>query len=144
MRKRWLVIGVICIGFILIQSAVPENKSAKESLWFTEQLLNPLLGRFGIVAEKDVVRKIAHTVEFGFLSLAAFFIWRAREKRVGYQILKTVYTGFTLAFLDESLQILTKRGALVKDIRIDLIGVVIGTAIAWLATSISTLQNKPR
>ena len=144
MKKRWIVLSIICIGFILLQSSVPESKSAKESLWFTEQLLNPLLSRFGIIANKDVVRKIAHTVEFGFLSLAAFFFWWARDKRFGYKILKTIYTGFTMAFLDESLQIITKRGALVKDIWIDLIGVGIGTAIACLITVIGRLRNKEK
>lgn len=132
MKKRWIIIlAAVCIGFILIHSMIPESKSAQESLWFTTHVINPLLSRFGIVADKDVVRKIAHAVEFGILSIAVFAFWKSRNKRIGQIVLKTVYTGFTLAFLDESLQVVTGRGALITDIWIDLIGVGIGTIIAY-------------
>ena len=56
---------LFCVGFILIQSVIPESKSAKESLWFTDNVLNPVLGWFGIKADKNVVRKIAHAVTGG-------------------------------------------------------------------------------
>ena len=111
MKKRWLILVIICIGFILIQSIIPESKSAHESLWFTEQVLNPFLSTFGIVADKDVVRKVAHAVEFCVLSFVLFLWWK--------KPVRTFYAGFTLAFLDESLQLVTGRGALIIDIWID-------------------------
>ena len=132
-EKALIFLALACVGFILIQSMIPESKSAHESLWFTNHVINPLLSRFGIIADKDVVRKIAHAVEFGILSIAAFAFWKSRNKRIGQIVFKTVYTGFTLAFLDESLQVVTGRGALITDIWIDLIGVGIGTLVAWLA-----------
>lgn len=112
------------MGFILIHSMIPESKSAHESLWFTEQVLNPLLLRFGIIADKDIIRKIAHVVEFCVLALILSLWWK--------KPVRSFYAGFTLAFLDESLQVITGRGALITDIWIDLIGVGIGTGIGTL------------
>ena len=126
MKKRWIILVIICIGFILIHSLIPESKSAHESLWFTENVLNPVLSWFGIVVDKEIVRKIAHAVEFCILSLILSLWWK--------KAIKSFYAGFTLAFLDESLQLVTGRGALVTDIWIDLIGVGIGTFIGWLTT----------
>ena len=125
MKKRWIILALICVGFILIQSMIPESKSAHESLWFTEQVLNPLLNRFGIIADKDIVRKIAHAVEFCVLAVIISMAWK--------KPLRSFYAGFTLAFRDESLQVVTGRGAAITDIWIDLIGVGIGTLVAWLA-----------
>lgn len=124
MKKRWLILIIICIGFILIQSAIPESKSADESQWFTEQVLNPLISRFGVTADKDVVRKIAHAFEFFVLTFIVSLCWK--------KPICSFYTGFSLAFLDESFQLITGRGALVTDIWIDLIGVGIGVVIGWI------------
>lgn len=121
MKKRWIILALACVGFILIQSMIPESKSAQESLWFTTHVLNPLLSRFAIIADKDVVRKIAHAVEFGVLAVIIFIAWK--------KPIRSFYAGFTLAFLDESLQVITGRGALITDIWIDLIGVGIGTLV---------------
>lgn len=126
MKKRWIFLALICVGFILIQSMIPESKSAHESLWFTSHVINPLLNRFGIIADKDIVRKIAHTVEFCVLAVIISMAWK--------KPLRSFYAGFTLAFLDESLQVITGRGALITDIWIDLIGVGFGTLIGWLIT----------
>lgn len=76
MKKKWIILALICVGFILIHSMIPESKSAHESLWFTEQVLNPLLKRFGIVADKDIIRKIAHAVEFCVLALIISIAWK--------------------------------------------------------------------
>lgn len=118
-EEKMDILALICVGFILIHSMIPESKSAHESLWFTEQVLNPLLKRFGIVADKDIIRKIAHAVEFCVLALIISIAWK--------KPVRSFYAGFTLAFLGESLQVITGRGALITDIWIDLIGVGIGT-----------------
>ena len=133
-KKRWIILIVICIGFILIQSMIPESKSAHESLWFTKNVLNPLLSRFGIVADKDIVRKVAHAVEFCVLTLIISVSWK--------KPVRAFYAGFTLAFLDESLQVITGRGALVTDIWIDLIGVGIGSLIGWMIAHIRKVTKK--
>ena len=126
MRRKWLIIvAVLIIGFIWVQSMIPESKSAYESLWFTEHLINPLFHKIGIMADKDMVRKVAHVFEFFLLSILVTVSWKGR-------VIRSFYTGFTSAFLDETVQVFTGRGALVTDIWIDLIGVVLGTAVGWL------------
>lgn len=127
-KKRWIVLIAICSAFILVQSAVPESKSENESIWFTEHVLNPILSKFGIVADKDIVRKVAHVVEFCVLAVIISLWWK--------KPMKTFYAGFTLAFLDESLQVVTGRGALITDIWIDLIGVAIGIGISLVLLSL--------
>ena len=131
LKKRWLILAMLCIGFILIHSLIPESKSARESLWFTESILNPLLMRFGIVANKDIIRKIAHAVEFCVFAYMLSLYWN--------KPIRAFYAGFTLAFLDESLQVITGRGALVTDIWIDLIGVGLGVLIE---RTVSLIRNK--
>lgn len=134
MKKRWLILVFICIAFIFIQSLIPESKSARESLWFTENVLSPILSRLGVTADKEKVRKIAHAVEFCVLALLLSLWWK--------KPIKTFYAGFTLAFLDESLQVITGRGALVTDIWIDLLGVASGTVIGILCSNYRKEKNK--
>lgn len=124
MKKRWIILALICIGFILLQSAIPESISAHESTWLTSNIVNPVWSWFGLKAKKDVVRKIAHATEFFILALV-LSLWCKKP-------IKTFYAGFTLAFLDESLQMLTDRGASLNDIWIDLIGVTIGALTGWI------------
>ena len=100
---------------------IPEVKSAHESMWITENIINPILFHFGVVADKDVVRKVVHALEFCILSIV-ISLWLKKPVR-------SFYLGFTLTFLDESLQLISGRGALITNIWIDLIGVAVGMGI---------------
>lgn len=124
MKRKWIIFAiVICILFIWFQSAVSESRSASESDWFTKKIITPLIQKMGYEkANRDVVRKVAHVVEFTLLSVFASLYWKGK-------VVPSLYTGFSVAFLDESLQVITGRGALITDIWIDLAGVAIGTAI---------------
>ena len=133
-KKRRVILLIICICFILIHSAVSESISAVESRWFTEHVLNPLMSNFGLVANKDIVRKVAHVFEFFVLTLIVSMWWK--------KSICSFYTGFSLAFLDESLQLITGRGSLVADIWIDLIGVGIGVVIGWIVRTIADTITK--
>ena len=128
MKRKWIILILICMCFILIHSAIPENESAHESMWITENIINPLLSYFGIVADKEIVRKAAHAIEFCGLTVVVFLCFKKPAR--------SFYFGFTLAFLDESLQVITGRGALVTDIWIDLIGVVLGMGIGKVISMI--------
>lgn len=121
MKKKWIFLIIICVGFIIVQSMIPEHRSYRESLWFTRNIVNPFMAYFHIALSKDLVRKIAHVFEYFVLAFVVFLYWK--------KPVKTFYGGFTLAFLDETLQIFTGRGTLVSDIWIDLIGVVIGIGL---------------
>ncbi len=127
MKKTWIVVlGILILLFIWLQSVAPVAQSAKESRWLTENVINPILHRVGLDAVEDrVVRKMAHITEFFLLSVVVAQLW-------GGNVLRTVYTGFTVAFLDESIQLLSRRGALIADVWIDMIGVTLGTLVGCL------------
>lgn len=127
MKKTWIVVlGVLLLLFIWSQSVAPVAQSAKESRWLTENIINPILHCVGLDAVEDrVVRKMAHITEFFLLSVVVAQLW-------GGNVLRTVYTGFTVAFLDESIQLLSKRGSLIADVWIDMIGVTLGTLVGCL------------
>ena len=105
--------------FIWGQSLLPRELSAEESGWFTTHIINPLLGLFGLSVKGALVRKLAHVTEYTILSILLTVLFRGNVKRV-------LPLGFAAAFLDESIQILSKRGAMIQDVWIDLLGVLIG------------------
>lgn len=120
------VIALLLLLFIWSQSALPVKKSAAESGWLRTKIVNPLLRLIGLGPVSDhFVRKAAHITEFCLLSLFAALFLRRRA-------LLAFPLCFTAAFMDESIQLLSGRGAQVKDVWIDLIGVVLGAAIGWL------------
>ena len=122
-RTVLILLTVMVLVFIWLQSVVPENRSDHESIWFTNEVINPMLAKLGYGAVcSRMVRKAAHVSEFFVLSFISVFVWKGR-------FVPSVYTGFTAAFLDESVQLVANRGALISDVWIDLIGVFSGAAL---------------
>ena len=121
-----LIATGLVTAFIFLQSLLPQGQSAQESGWFTEHIVNPLFRLLGMELTGDsIVRKIAHVTEFAVLSVLLVFCFRG-------QIIKSAGLGFTAAFLDESIQLLSDRGALISDVWIDLIGVAAGSLFGYL------------
>ena len=133
LKKLWVFLVLICISIILVHSVIPESKSAFESLWVTDHIINPVFNLFGRAINDELVRKIAHIVEFFLLTLFLCILLR--------KYIRVFYAGFTIAFLDESLQILTRRGALVSDVWIDLIGVAFGVIICFVYNKLKCKKN---
>ena len=130
-----IVTGAVA-ALIFLQSLLPQSVSAQESGWFTEHIVNPLLRLFGAESQGDsVVRKIAHITEFAVLSALLVFCFRG-------QITKSAGLGFTMAFLDESIQLLSDRGALISDVWIDLIGIAAGTLFGYLIFRAAVHRSK--
>lgn len=120
-----LIVTALVVLFIFGQSILPQSVSADESGWVLNKLINPLLNLFGLKPmTHHTVRKLAHVLEFTVLAFLLVPLWNS--------IPKACFTGFTVAFLDESLQLLTARGAQLQDVWIDLLGVAVGTLLAWL------------
>ena len=104
------------------------DMSAQESGWITEHIIAPVLALFGVdEVSTHLVRKIAHVSEFLLLALLVCAYLKGR-------VIKGFYVCFTVAFLDESIQLLSGRGSLISDVWVDLIGVVLGAAMASLVT----------
>ena len=132
-----IVTGLMFI-FIFGQSILPQSVSAEESGWLTENILNPLLNLLGIgPLTHHMVRKIAHITEFAILTFLLALCFRG-------QILKSMGIGFTTAFLDESIQLLSGRGASITDVWIDLVGVTIGFVLGLLIVRLRLSRSKRR
>ena len=122
-QKLLLAALILVLAFIWVHSLVPMDMSAQESGWITEHIIAPVLALFGVdEVSTHLVRKLAHVSEFLILALLAYAYLRGR-------VLKGFYVCFTVAFLDESIQLLSGRGSLISDVWVDLIGVVIGIAV---------------
>ncbi len=125
-RNVLIALTVAALLFIWGQSLLPRELSAEESGWFTTHIINPLLGLFGLSVKGALVRKLAHVTEYTILSILLTLLFRGSLRHV-------LTVGFSAAFLDESIQILSKRGAMIQDVWIDLIGILIGYGLATLA-----------
>ena len=45
---------MICVGFIIIQSMIPEHRSYRESVWFTKNIVNPIMAYFHIFLDETL------------------------------------------------------------------------------------------
>ncbi|MBR6040477.1 MAG: VanZ family protein [Clostridia bacterium] len=137
-RIALLIATGLTLVFIFGQSMLPQSVSAEESGWLTENVLNPVLDLLGIgPLTHHMVRKIAHVAEFTILSVLLTLCFRG-------QIVKSAGAGFAAAFLDESIQLLSGRGASITDVWIDLIGVAIGSVLGLLIVQLRLSHSKQR
>lgn len=85
-------------------------------------------------ATDHLVRKIAHFMEYAALG-GEFALLAALRRRAGLQgAVNGLFAGLGTAVIDESLQLLSRRGAQVPDILLDFCGVafgLLGTLLLW-------------
>ncbi len=121
-----LIVTGLMLLFIFGQSMLPRSVSAEESEWLADKGLNPLLKMLGLKPlTQRVIRKIAHAGEFTILSVLLTLCFRG-------QIIKSAGVGFAAAFIDESIQLVSGREAMISDVWIDLIGVALGSVLGFL------------
>ena len=129
-RKILGILIILMLIFIWGHSLVPMDQSATESEWFRTMIINPVLKFFGLgEMSSHAVRKAAHMTEFAALGLLLFLFW---EKRY----LITLLCGFFTAAIDETIQLVSGRGASFTDVLIDTAGVVIALIICLVVTKI--------
>ncbi len=125
---------VFTLAFIFVNSMLPTEVSKAESdnvTGWLEQVLpeESVISLFML----NNTRKIAHFVEFGVLSaeLTVYALLFAEKKRNGVTL--AFLMSFIAAFLDETIQIFSLRGAAVSDVWIDLFGALSFSAVTLLA-----------
>ena len=139
-----LVILIIAtLVFIWGNSLKTVPESSKES---TQVLTNTKPALESIVGKKNatdhLVRKIAHFVEYCVLG-GEFALLLLLFRRVGIQgVSNCLFAGLSTAVIDESLQIISKRGSMVSDVLLDLGGVAAGILIILLLHLISKPKSK--
>ncbi|MBO4384666.1 MAG: VanZ family protein [Clostridia bacterium] len=118
-----LISAVVVIVFIWTQSVISISDSAWESGWITDHILNPIFGLFGFSVSDMFTRKLAHFSEYAVLGLLISPLFNRKPTMC-------LYASLTVAFIDESIQILAKRGPSIIDVWIDLSGALVGFLIA--------------
>ncbi len=137
-------VAVAVTAFILVNAAVPplESESVSDSV---QQVVEPIVrepieqevGKIGEERFIYLFRKAGHVVEYAVLSAAVITVVLATKRKIG-----RTFAGFgafyclLVANLDEYIQGFVGRSSLVKDIFIDISGIVVGavlTLLLWLA-----------
>jgi len=132
---KWVVILFLC--FIWIHSLIPADLSGAESTRWAE-LFNRIFAVLRLpfrFAGDHILRKMAHVSEYALLGIFCTIYFRAAgklEKSCGSHHL--LYTGFTAAFLDETIQLFVQgRSGEIRDVWIDLLGFAAAAGIMTLA-----------
>ena len=134
MKKRVLtILIVITIAFVWIHSMMPGEVSSDES-GFVFEVLAPFLKLIlpdRIVTEL-LIRKMAHFTEYAVLGIELAFYLKTVYAVNLRNYVYLAYSGATVAFIDETIQIFSGRGPAIADVWIDIAGLVTGSAIICL------------
>lgn len=139
-NKRAALLGAAIIawlGFIFSNSLKSRTASAAQSE-SAEGLFSRLLAKLGIKGDlatisEIVVRKAAHVFEFFVLALLVCGFLKVLHRGIKRPYTVAALFSVGAAATDECLQILSSRGASVRDVLIDSIGVALGLGLFKLA-----------
>ncbi len=118
----YIVLSLLCLAltFIYVNSCLPWETSSAESDAVSRPIADATSEESFLVKN---LRKIAHFVEFGALGvLSAMLFMYEKEKRKRFHAL--IIFGLLSGFIDESIQLLSKRGSSTLDIWLDFSGFV--------------------
>ena len=145
--KILLVISLITLAVIWGHSMMPPSVSSDES-GFVMKIIEPFLEIFvgrGSVTE-HLVRKLGHFteytifgVELAFLSAVFPEMLRTFKRRFA----GVIFTAFTAAFIDETIQIFSGRGPMITDVWIDIAGAVLGSGAVLIIQFIISRSRDP-
>lgn len=137
-----ILLIISTLAFIFIQSTLPPEKSEQQSGAVGEIIeeIIPPETEAGDYVQKNL-RKIAHFVEFFILGaeIAVYIILFIPKIRIA---LVTFPSALILAFFDESIQILSKRGPAISDVWIDFFGFLASSALIYLVFSIIVIIRR--
>lgn len=141
-RTVLTVLMILVIAFIWGNSILSRETSLRisESVRaFIEHYIN--LGNIDPHKNPTVlVRKTAHFSEFFVLGILSFL--RGRMAGFGQPAVSAVVFCAAVACLDETIQILSARGSMLRDAGIDVCGAISGIMVIWLLVSLFRLIRK--
>lgn len=116
---------ILCLGFIWINSLMPENVSGEMS-GFVGKLLTKIFGD-GFTANEHIIRKLAHGAEFMLYGvIIALFLYPKILPRLHIPVMAGIFT----ALCDETIQLFTVgRSGQIKDVWIDFSGYTAGVVL---------------
>ena len=132
-KKVLTVVILLTIGFIWGHSMMPGDLSGEES-GFVYRILSPVLKVLlpDAWVTEHLVRKMAHFREHGALGFELTLYAALYKDLKIRRIVNILYCGLTAAFIDETIQIFSGRGAAIVDVWIDLAGFTTGFLITRL------------
>lgn len=149
--KKALRISVLAVGlvawlsFIFSNSLKDRIQSANQSE-AAEGLLRRLLSSLGISGNTEAiaeiaVRKAAHIFEFFVLALLFLLLFSALTKGTRTVVVYSMAFSVLCACVDELLQTVSHRGASVKDVFIDAVGIALCIGLYYLYLKKRKKQN---
>lgn len=135
------------IAFIWSNSLQSIPESQERSLGVMDKI-TPILEVFvgkGNVTD-HLVRKLAHFAEFGALGCELALLAVLRKRMHLQPIVNCLFTGLSVAVIDEAIQIFSNRGSQVSDVLLDFTGAVTGIVfvllIQWLVLAIRRKRGR--
>ena len=141
----WLDVALIIatLAFIWGNSCQPKQVSSQTSQGVYEKIEPILDATFGKgVITHAIFRKMAHSIEFMLLGtevIAFTYLATGKVYRYTHNILAL---GLVVAVMDESIQILSRRGPSLTDVLIDMGGFIIALSLIYLLILAIYLINK--
>ena len=139
--KKWLcVLTALTIALIWLHSAMPPSLSSRESGFVFRLLFGPLAFFLGAENVTEyLVRKMAHFIEYAVLGGVLSSV--GQGPRFCRRVLRRLNLGLLVAFLDETIQIFSGRGARIADVWLDISGVL---AAVLAAEGIFRIRGRAR
>ena len=143
-----IVLIIFTVGFIWSNSLKPVVESDKQAHSVANQI-NKITTQNNTVEQPEIVtdilrniRKTAHLVEFLTLGIEISLLSISIRRKISCQSMwNIISTGVMISVIDESLQIISHRGPVVKDILIDSLGLFIGIFCFLLVFCIIKIIN---
>ena len=136
---HWILASLIIatLLFIWIQSMLPVSVSVEHSTSVGKAVISVFPSDSPLADFiMENIRKIAHFTEFGLLGLEVSLYVILFIRRFRKSVPLSLAFGFFVAFIDESIQMLSDRGSAIRDMWLDILGflslTVITYAIAYL------------
>ena len=129
------ILIALTLAFIWVNSLMPKEESQAVSQSLLERIVE-LFGALGVrLSPKSdhFLRKLAHFVEFGILGAEFSLLLNLRYRQGPQGYVNCAFAGLSAAVIDESIQLISKRGSQVQDVLLDFCGYMVGL---WLCAAI--------
>ena len=139
------VMILLTLGFIWIHSMMPGDLSGEES-GFVFRILSPVLKVLlpDAWVTEHLVRKVAHFTEHGALGVElTLYVVLYKELQIR-RVVNIICSGLIVAFIDETIQIFSGRGAAIADVWIDLAGFTTGLLLVLLISTCRMNRKRKR
>jgi VanZ family protein len=135
-KRAWIAAAaaliLLVLVFIWVNSTVsrPVSKAGSQGvLRLLKPILDPIFGEDRITDQ--ILRKTAHFLEFFLLGLGLRGLFLLLGQRGFQGTANSLFCALLAAVADESIQLLSARGAQVQDILLDFAGAFAGTLLLW-------------